>query len=121
MTIKDIFNNNYRSIKIIIEFLLFLIAAFLGAIFSLTLVTGRSNLFVAVISFLIILSVLLIFRDWYESPKRIDKSFMIRNTNTNTTLILKEINELKNRKFSPKRILYGKDISKINEKNRKKK
>lgn len=81
-----------------VESLLFLFAATLGGILSLTISNFEPRLtdLIQLGSIVFILAVLfIIFWEWYERPKRANKNFLDLNTHSNTEEILEELKDIK--------------------------
>lgn len=96
-TFQGIFNRR-RLMKNSVESLLFLFAATLGGILSLTISNFRPKstdlILLGLIVFILAIS-LIIFWEWYERPKRANKNFLDLNTHSNTKEILEELKDIK--------------------------
>lgn len=107
--VKVIFND-MRIMKALIEFSLFLVAAFLGAVISRTLINNRIQIFIATVSSLIILLGLIIFRNWYIGGSDREKEHyeLPGHIHDNVKLIYNEIKEHRNRIEKKRNIRFKK-------------
>ena len=95
---EDWFNDNRRTIKIIVEFLLLFLATFIGGIMSIIILRAELHSSWLMVLLLIVsleAIAIIIFWDKYEKPKRISDNKIKRQTRTWGELNNNELKEIK--------------------------